>query len=72
MGSLPLPARDCGWSAVGGCPRRIVRQQRTKPLVEELKTWLENTLTTVSRKSTIAEVIRYGLSRWDGLVPLSR
>jgi hypothetical protein len=48
--------------------RRIVRQQRTKPLVEELKTWLENRLTTVSRRSTIAEAIRYGLSRWDGLV----
>ena len=25
-------------------------------------------LATVSRKSTIAEAIRYGLSRWDGLV----
>jgi hypothetical protein len=48
--------------------RRRVRQQRTKPLVEELKTWLENQLAAVSRKSTIAEAIRYGLSRWDGLV----
>jgi len=25
-------------------------------------------LATVSRKSTIAEAIRHGLSRWDGLV----
>jgi hypothetical protein len=48
--------------------RRSVRQQRTKPLVEELKTWLERQLAAVSRKSTIAEAIRYGLSRWDGLV----
>lgn len=48
--------------------RSNVRQQRTKPLVNEFKTWLENQLATVSRKSTIAEAIRYGLSRWDGLV----
>ncbi|MFZ5504839.1 MAG: IS66 family transposase [Pseudomonadota bacterium] len=45
-----------------------VRQQRAKPLVEELKTWLERQLAAVSRKSTIAEAIRYGLGRWDGLV----
>jgi transposase len=48
--------------------RRGVRRQRTTPLVHELKTWLENQLAAVSRKSTIAEAIRYGLSRWDGLV----
>ena len=48
--------------------RRGVRQQRAKSLVEELKVWLERQLTAVSRKSTIAEAIRYGLGRWDGLV----
>jgi transposase len=48
--------------------RQAVRQQRTKPLVDGLKTWLETQLATVSRKSTIAEAIRYGLGRWDGLV----
>jgi hypothetical protein len=48
--------------------RRSVRQQRTKPIVGELKNWLESQLAAVSRKSTIAEAIRYGLSRWDGLV----
>ena len=36
--------------------------------VEELKTWLEAQLAAVSRKGTIAEAIRYGLGRWDGLV----
>jgi hypothetical protein len=35
--------------------RRSVRQQRTKPLVNELKTWLESQLAAVSRKSTSAE-----------------
>jgi hypothetical protein len=44
------------------------RQQRTKLLVEELEIWLETQLAAVSRKSTIAEAIRYGLGRWDGLV----
>jgi hypothetical protein len=48
--------------------RRSVRQQRTNPLVNALKTWLESQLAAVSRKSTIAEAIRYGLGRWDGLV----
>lgn len=36
-------------------PRRNVRQQRTTPLVHELKIWLECQLAAVSRKSTIAE-----------------
>src|SRR6202795_459240 len=48
--------------------RRAVRQAETKPLVETLKAWLENRLIAVSEKSTIAEAIRYGLTRWDGLV----
>ena len=48
--------------------RRQVRQERTKPLIEELKTWLQAQLAAVSRKSTIAEAIRYGLGRWDGLL----
>jgi transposase len=48
--------------------RSSVRQERTKPLVDELKAWLERQLAAVSRKSTIAEAIRYGLSRWNGLV----
>jgi len=47
--------------------RRAVRQAETKPLVEELKAWLEAKLIAVSKKSTIADAIRYGLSRWDGL-----
>jgi transposase len=48
--------------------RHAARQQRAKPLVDSLKTWFEVQLATVSRKSTIAEAIRYGLGRWDGLV----
>src|SRR3954451_24559230 len=48
--------------------RRAVRQEKSKPLVLALKTWLEQQLARVSTKSVIAEVIRYGLNHWDGLV----
>jgi len=44
-----------------------VRQLETKPLVDELKTWLAAKLDIVPRKSNIAEAIRYGLKRWEGL-----
>lgn len=47
--------------------RRAVRQDRSKPLVDALKVWLEHQLTRVSAKSQIAEDIRYGLNHWDGL-----
>jgi transposase len=47
--------------------RKQVRQQRSKPLVEALHVWLQTKLATVSAKSTIAEAIRYALSRWEGL-----
>jgi hypothetical protein len=36
--------------------------------VSALKTWLELQLARVSTKSVIADVIRYGLNHWDGLV----
>jgi transposase len=48
--------------------RRAKRQDRTKPLVDNLKTWLEKQLTRVSGRSQIAEDIRYGLRHWDGLI----
>ncbi|MGA7386697.1 MAG: IS66 family transposase, partial [Pseudolabrys sp.] len=47
--------------------RRAVRQEKSKPLVLALKTWLAQQLARVSTKSVIAEVIRYGLNHWDGL-----
>jgi transposase len=47
--------------------RRAVRQERTKPLIDSLKSWMETKLAAVSQKSTIADAFRYALSRWDGL-----
>jgi transposase len=48
--------------------RRQQRQSRAKPIIDALRPWLESKLTNVSGKSTIADAIRYALSRWDGLV----
>ena len=47
--------------------RQTVRQEKSKPLVLALKAWLEQQLTRVSGKATIAEDIRYALNHWDGL-----
>jgi transposase len=48
--------------------RRAVRQAESKPIVEDLKVWLEKKLVAVSQKTTIADAIRYGFNHWDGLV----
>ena len=48
--------------------RRAARQEKTKPLVEALKTWLETNLAQLAGGSTIAQAIRYGLNHWDGLI----
>jgi hypothetical protein len=47
--------------------RRAIRQHKTKPLVEALKTWLEKTLAQLPGGSEIAKAIRYALNQWDGL-----
>jgi transposase len=47
--------------------RREIRQTRARPLMDDLRGWLEKILTTVSRKSDTAEAIRYALSRWRAL-----
>ena len=47
--------------------RRQARQRRTKPLLDDLRLWLEAQLAAVSGKATIAGAMRYTLSRWDGL-----
>jgi transposase len=48
--------------------RRAVRQERSNPLVLALREWLERQLARVSAKSAIAEVIRYALHHWEGLI----
>jgi transposase len=47
--------------------RRDVRQTRARPLLEELRTWMEKSLRSLSPKSDTAGAIRYALSRWRAL-----
>lgn len=47
--------------------RRVVRKTRAGPLLEELKTWLINTVRQLSKKSDLAGAIHYALSRWEAL-----
>jgi len=53
-----------------GCPpdqRARIRQADSRPLVEAMKTWLEQELARISAKSSLAEAIRYALRHWKGL-----
>jgi transposase len=47
--------------------RFSIRQSRAKPLLDELRTWMEKTLSRLSSKSETAGAIRYALSRWRAL-----
>lgn len=47
--------------------RRAARQEHSRPLVEDLRHFLDARMAQVSRKSALAEAIRYALTRWDGL-----
>src|SRR6476620_7479124 len=47
--------------------RRAARQERSRPVVEALEPWLREKLALLSRKSNLADAIRYALSRWAGL-----
>ena len=48
--------------------RQSVRQQRSRPLVEAMHTWLTEQLECISGRSTLAQAIRYALNHWGGLI----
>jgi len=48
--------------------RMRVRQERAAPVLDELKSWMNNTLAQVSAKSPMALAIGYSLSNWTALV----
>jgi transposase len=52
----------------GAADRLAVRRVRAKPLIESLKLWFEQRLAELSRKSTLAEAIRYALNHWGALI----
>jgi transposase len=47
--------------------RRADRRERSRPIIEGLEPWLREKLALISRKTKLAEAIRYALSRWEGL-----
>ncbi|MBW8855138.1 MAG: IS66 family transposase, partial [Bradyrhizobium sp.] len=47
--------------------RGAVRQERSRPIVAALEPWLRAKLALISKKSKLAEAIRYALARWEGL-----
>ena len=48
--------------------RRQVRNERSRPLLDSLKQWLEETLVKLSRKSDTTLAVRYALGRWEALL----
>ncbi len=47
--------------------RRSVRQSRSLPLVTAMKAWLERQLAQIPPRGSLADAIRYSLSRWEVL-----
>jgi transposase len=47
--------------------RRAVRNERSRPLVAALETWLRQQRAELSRRSETAKAIDYSLKRWTAL-----
>ena len=47
--------------------RLSIRQARARPLLDDLRKWMEQALRSLSSKSETAAAIRYALSRWRAL-----
>jgi transposase len=45
--------------------RRQIRQERSRPLVDDLRAWLGEQRVTLSRSATVVKPIDYMLRRWD-------
>ncbi|MCP1854638.1 MULTISPECIES: IS66 family transposase [unclassified Bradyrhizobium] len=55
--------------AINGCDaddRRAVRQEQSKPLLEDMHAWLLRERETLSRSSEVLKPINYMLRRWEG------
>ena len=47
--------------------RQLVRQARSQPILDSMKSWLEQQHERVPGRSKLAEAIRYTLNRWNAL-----
>jgi hypothetical protein len=52
---------------MGPDERRTLRQQHARPVLNDLKAWITETLATLPQKQKLAEAMRYALSRWEAL-----
>jgi transposase len=50
--------------------RRRARQDRSRPIIEALKPWFEQSLAAVPKGGKIGEALAYGLNHWVGLTRL--
>ena len=48
--------------------RQIARTTHATPLLDSLHNWLNETLRSLSRKSALADAIRYALKLWPALI----
>ena len=51
--------------------RLVARREHAGPIIAALKPWLEVQLSRIPQKSQLAEDIRYTLTHWPGLIPVS-
>lgn len=59
-----IEAEVRGRSAAG---RQAVRDHRARPIVDDLKPWLDLQMQRLPQRSGLAEAIRYALARWPAL-----
>jgi transposase len=47
---------------------RCIRQAKSRPLLDQFRSWLEKTVSLVPGGLKMAKAIRYALHHWDGLI----
>jgi hypothetical protein len=48
--------------------RQQIRNTRSRPLLDSMKAWFEDSLAKLSRKSEVTQAIHYALGRWTQLL----
>jgi transposase len=48
--------------------RKRIRQQRARPLLDDLKSWFQECLAKLSKKSEVTVAVHYALGRWTPLL----
>lgn len=59
--------RERSPSGLSPAARNAVRQERSKPIIDQMEFWLRETRARVSAKSPIGEALSYIAKHWDGL-----